>query len=281
MKYSKSLDLVIAAMTYGRKGDMEKAALCFDKALTMKDLASTVDMLDRAQEKAHTVLTASLSGSGPRKKTTAQLMIALAAKRKAVKAKPPFKGAAPLFKKKAKKKAKADFGSDESDDDEEGEGDGHGGPESFSDITDSMTKSTTSNGPADDSRPVQGPFGGGMSAAGGGEDGDEDEGESEDDLNLDDITVEELPEAGIEDIKEGFMDKMESPGMGIPSVDGEGQPGEGFTETDEDEGEEFAEADEDEDEDTASVISKVKRVQANLKALSRLNKIAAKKAKKK
>ena len=243
MRYSKSLDLIIAALNFGQQGKMEKAAMCFDKALTMKDLGSTLATLDKAQANAHTALVASLSSKG--KKTTAQLMAGLAAKRKAAKAKKPFPGAAPLFKKKAK----ADFGKDDAD---EGE-DEDEGEESFDDVADDMTKASVKA----KARSV-------LAA-----DDEEDE-----DLDLDNISDDaiEMPEASFEDIEDGFTDRMEETEPGVPSVDGEGQPGEGFTETSESDAEEES----DEEEEEASVQAKVKRVQANVQAMSRLTKITQK-----
>ena len=221
MRYSKSLDLLIAAVTFGRQGDTNKAAICFDKALAMKDLGPTIAALERSQAKAHVELTASLT---KKKKTTAQLMAELAAKRRKAQTaagKLPFPGAAPPFKKKSESEAADDEG------------------DSFDDIADDMT---VGNGPAGNSRPVNGPFGGGSTAAFG-----EDEAEDDEELDTDDLDEEE---ADLEDIDEGFNDVMENLDPSIPSVDGEGQPGDDNSEVSEaDDEEEDEEEDEEDDEE--------------------------------
>jgi hypothetical protein len=220
MRYSKSLDLLIAAVTFGRQGDTNKAAICFDKALAMKDLGPTIAALERSQAKAHVELTASLT---KKKKTTAQLMAELAAKRRKAQTaagKLPFPGAAPPFKKKSESEAADDEG------------------DSFDDIADDMT---VGNGPAGNSRPVNGPFGGGSTAAFG-----EDEAEDDEELDTDDLDEED---ADLEDIDEGFNDVMENLDPSIPSVDGEGQPGDDNSEVSEADDEEDDEDEDDEDED--------------------------------
>jgi len=259
MKYSKSLDLVIAALTYGMRGNTAKAAAFFDKALTMKDLKSTIASLDKTQATAHKALVASFTAPKAKSKTTAELMRELAAKRKSrtQAAKLPFPGAAPPFKKKSESESLGEDKDLSAGDD-------------FDSIADRMTTSspTTGNGPAKDARPVNGPFGGGMTTA--SDDADEDDFDLD---TVDEDTV-EMPEASAEDIDVGFNDKMSEEDPDRPSVDGEGQPRDDFSETaeddekDEEDDPDEVEPDEDEDDVTTA---RLKRVQANLRSLSKLS----------
>ena len=291
MRYSKSLDLVICALAFARKGQMEKAAKCFDKALTMKDLGVTLAALEKHQVKAHAAVTAAMAKVGT-KPTTAQLLTALAAKRAEQAAK--AKAKKPKVKPKAKaKKVKAEFGEDT-----DGLDDVDVDDDSFGDLADSMT---VSNGEADDDTPAGGDFGGGMTAEVDDTDG-EDEVDADldgtDDFDIDgmDDGVDELPEASVEDVDVGFLDTMDNSDANIPSVDGEGQPGDELTETSDVDGDDDEDdlpgstEDDDDDAEAAKVEAKAKarqiaakqaqRVQANLAALARLNKGVKAKSKK-
>lgn len=111
MKYSKTLDLIIASLDFASQGKIERAAAFLDKALRMKDVASVVEALDKMNGEARAAeqATAALEG---RSSALAKALAAKAAAKK-VKAKPaakkpagkgkPFGGKmAPPFKKKAK-----------------------------------------------------------------------------------------------------------------------------------------------------------------------------------
>lgn len=81
--YSKSLDLLIAAQQFALKGNSEKAAKLFARAIAQKDLKPTLAALERLQARNYAAEQAAVA-SAP--KTAAQVIAAKNAKQKKVKA---------------------------------------------------------------------------------------------------------------------------------------------------------------------------------------------------
>jgi type IV secretory pathway VirB10-like protein len=106
MKYSRTLDFVLACLREAKAGKMENAAALFERALRQSDFDATVASLETKQVAAFDELS-------EKKPSIKALFEALAAKKakKKVKAKPFGGKKAPPFKKKEK----ADLGLDEID----------------------------------------------------------------------------------------------------------------------------------------------------------------------
>lgn len=244
MKYSRSLDLILAALKNVSAGNTKVAGLAFSKAMEQADFKPTLAALEKQQAAAFEVV----REANP---SVASMFETLAAKAKAkkkakVKAKgKPFGGKqAPPFKKKVKAadESEDDEEEDESEDDEEDD-------EETSDTTMTGTDPT-------DLEPVL------REMTLSEDEGDEGFGNNDDDLTLEDLEsldgVEEMPEASLDDSEDLDLE-------------------DDFTEVSED----YSEDDEldlvDEDEvmakktvASATKKSKVKVVSSNLDALDRL-----------
>lgn len=184
MKYSRSLDLILAALKSVSAGKPKIAGLALQKAMAQKDFKPTIAALELQQAAAFDVA----REASPSLSAMFETLAAKAKAKKKVKAKgKPFGGKqAPPFKKKVK-------AADESEDDEDMEEDEEGDDEETSDTT--MTGTDPS-----DLEPVLRE----MTMAEDLE-GDEGFGNNDDDLTLEDLEgIEEMPEASLED--EGLED---------------------------------------------------------------------------
>lgn len=227
MKYTRTLDLIVASVHYQIKGDFEKAAEALSQAASSKDVNRVLAALDNASEKAYAQATASVRKTA----TLADFLKEVASKKaKAGSKKKPLK----------KKKAKA---SDDGDD------------QSFDEVVDDMT---------------------------------DEEAEAPEDLSLDDMdfgddtielddSVEELPVAEVE-VEAPESTEVEGPTdfEGLDTVEASDDEDEDDVGGDTDEGEAGEEETEEAKVKTkasapVSKSAKMSRVNANLRALSRLD----------
>jgi hypothetical protein len=240
MKYSRSLDLVLASLREAKAGKMETAAVCFEKALKQKDLDVMIATLEGTQKKAFD----ELAKANP---TVAAMFKEVAAKRakakKATKAKgKPFGGKqAPPF---GKKKEKADADTD------------------LAPVLDEMTSSDEDGEefPMDDVEDL---------TLDDLEDLDEGEGDG----------VAEMPESGVDTAAESDDDEDSEDDEKEESAEGDDEDDE-KEESSEDDGNSNEDEKDDMDDVSTVVqtAGKVKVVSANLAALDRLTKSMKSKA---
>lgn len=247
MKYTPTLDLIVATFQLAHDGKFEKAAACLDKVLKMKDVASVIESLDKMNAKAFAdrqAATATTAAPATRSTALAKALEELAAakKKKPAAKKVPFGGkkAAPF----GKKKAKADLDTDET----------------FDEVTEDMVV---------DADAVVAP----------------DAELNLDELNLDDISedLEEMPVADVEGDEvvdeidldgEGVQDGLTADTTVAAEDEDEGEDDEAEDEADDKEDEE--EKKDDEGEGKSEAKANLSRALANLTALDRLTKKPAK-----